>query len=471
MKKEIIFLLVFVMLSIGLNLSSYQKGQDWGGDFALYLNQARGLVTGDVEKVFVDTKYSIDNSDYKNFSPNLYPWGYPLLITPIYYFSGNNLEVYKVFNILFFYGIAFLLWFSFRSRMPKMDLVLWIGLWLSSLHLVEFSHEVLSNLPFVFFLILGFKYLFNLSKDDFQFSVKNGVLMGFVLFIPFLFRTEGILLICTYIAYLAYSILFEKRVFKKELLYPIISFFIIILISNFLFLGGSSKHFDHFEMTSYETVKLNFLQIADSPFQYLEVPINKYLKILILVVFVLGVYVRFKPDLLILIFAIGFLTLFLFWPHFTYRYIIPWFLIFYYFFFHGLRSLNKNMKFPIFLTLGLVLVLSSFIFSYHNLYSEDNKSTLVSPTDAESQEMFDFVINNTEEDDVIVFFKPRIMNFYTGRKSVFTLNRNPEAVNFYVIENNVRYKSRKYKPLNDLDELNNPIVVFRNENFIVVELN
>ena len=37
-----------------------------------------------------------------------------------------------------------------------------------------------------------------------------------------------------------------------------------------------------------------------------------------------------------------------------------------------------------------------------------------------SKDLFSFILNNTEKDSIIVFFKPRVMRLYTNRQSILT---------------------------------------------------
>ncbi|MDA2944268.1 MAG: hypothetical protein O3C33_01605, partial [Actinomycetota bacterium] len=61
----------------------HENGHGWGDDFALYVNQARGLVWGNTGDVTADMQFSVANSAYSTFSPIAYPWVFPVLLMPI----------------------------------------------------------------------------------------------------------------------------------------------------------------------------------------------------------------------------------------------------------------------------------------------------------------------------------------------------------------------------------------------------
>jgi len=86
-----------VLLGLGLLYRGIQeRGHDWGDDFSLYINQARGLVRGDVGRVSADTRYALDNSGWSSFGPTLYPWGFPILLAPLVLLGGIDYELFKV---------------------------------------------------------------------------------------------------------------------------------------------------------------------------------------------------------------------------------------------------------------------------------------------------------------------------------------------------------------------------------------
>ena len=45
------------------------------------------------------------------------------------------------------------------------------------------------------------------------------------------------------------------------------------------------------------------------------------------------------------------------------------------------------------------------------------KEVMEGPETKNARQMFEFIRTKTKKDDVVVFFKPRVMNLYTGRRS------------------------------------------------------
>lgn len=132
-----------------LCLVNQRPGHDWGDDFALYIRQGASIVDGNVGEVLDTNRFTIDNSSWHTFSPDAYPWGWPLLIAPIYAIWGIDYGVLKAFEALLFAG--FLL--AFRSVTQRRTnevaatlLVLTIGL---SVAYVGWTDTALSEFPYL----------------------------------------------------------------------------------------------------------------------------------------------------------------------------------------------------------------------------------------------------------------------------------------------------------------------------------
>src|SRR5688572_22897916 len=109
--ETICLLLLIVFLSIILHLLQISEGHQWG-DFALYLLQAKAIVDSSMESLLALNTFSVSNSNIPT-GPNLYPWGFPLLLAPVYYFFGFNVYAFKVYLIFIFGLILLAIFFLF----------------------------------------------------------------------------------------------------------------------------------------------------------------------------------------------------------------------------------------------------------------------------------------------------------------------------------------------------------------------
>ena len=67
----------------------WMEGHNGGDDFALYLNQARSLIQGDVGGTLADARFTVENSAWHTFSPYAYSWGLPVLLAGMMALTGT----------------------------------------------------------------------------------------------------------------------------------------------------------------------------------------------------------------------------------------------------------------------------------------------------------------------------------------------------------------------------------------------
>jgi hypothetical protein len=73
----------------------------WGGDFSAYIMQADALLNHSVQQYLKENSFIVFNSNVV-VGPSAYPWGYPLVLLPVYSLFGLNPILLKLPNILFF---------------------------------------------------------------------------------------------------------------------------------------------------------------------------------------------------------------------------------------------------------------------------------------------------------------------------------------------------------------------------------
>lgn len=91
-----------------------EPGHDWGDDFALYARQAKSLIEGNPGQVVADTRFAVTESGWA-FSPNAYPWGWPILLAPGVLLWGLNYSKLKVITTAMLL-LSFVLLFRFVAR-------------------------------------------------------------------------------------------------------------------------------------------------------------------------------------------------------------------------------------------------------------------------------------------------------------------------------------------------------------------
>jgi hypothetical protein len=77
-----------------------RAGHWWGDDWALYLRQAKGLLDGHPNRVLTENEFTVFSSEGPEFSPPLYPWGFPLLLAPFVAVLGDDLDRLVIVPVL-----------------------------------------------------------------------------------------------------------------------------------------------------------------------------------------------------------------------------------------------------------------------------------------------------------------------------------------------------------------------------------
>jgi hypothetical protein len=83
-----------------LMYATRRDGHWWGDDWALYLRQAEGLLHGHPNRVLTENEFTVTMSNGPEFSPPLYPWGYPIILTPFVAVLGADVDRLMVVGVL-----------------------------------------------------------------------------------------------------------------------------------------------------------------------------------------------------------------------------------------------------------------------------------------------------------------------------------------------------------------------------------
>jgi hypothetical protein len=81
-----------VVVTVVIIFLARQTGHWWGDDWALYVRQAEGLIHGRVDEVIADNRFTVEMSGLPEFSPPVYPWGFPLVLAPFVAVLGTDLD-------------------------------------------------------------------------------------------------------------------------------------------------------------------------------------------------------------------------------------------------------------------------------------------------------------------------------------------------------------------------------------------
>jgi len=115
MKKLVHPLSLIVFLSFVIGASLLSRGHQWGDDFAWYILQAQSIWNGTVDE-FMEQSVFTNTQSTTHLGPLVYPWGYPLILVPVYALKGISPLALKLPALFFYVGFLVCLYFLVKDR-------------------------------------------------------------------------------------------------------------------------------------------------------------------------------------------------------------------------------------------------------------------------------------------------------------------------------------------------------------------
>ncbi len=186
-----------------------------GGDNASYYSLGRSIADN----------FEYVSSEHPNPKPaNHYPPGYPFILAIAMKIGVSSLIGLKIVNGLFMLGsviLTFLLSFRFSNNKIFAGLIAVASLF--NYHLLEYSSITMSELPFVFFILLTFYAFIKFVDSNYKFKSASFIITIIGIIALVYIRTQGIAVLGAFVFYL----LLEKR-------FKIAGIFILSFIIGYL---------------------------------------------------------------------------------------------------------------------------------------------------------------------------------------------------------------------------------------------
>jgi len=310
---EYLFLMIFLALAIIFHLNSFHSFHNWGPDFAKYIAQAKSIVDGfDYLELFRKA------DGYPGF-----PWGFPLLLSPVYKIFGFDLLLFKVFITVFYILSLPIIYLIFRRKLSYISKMFILGLFVVSPWFFETKNRILSDFPFMFFSLLSIlliDQIFNRKRYLIN-KIFSYVFVGLVISFTINIRTQGFVLLPTLLIFQVINSIDDRDRIKENLishfaleLIPLGSLLISYLMIFLLLPRGNGIYLSLF----HQNVAIG--KILNNIKYYLLLPADLFgdNKISFLIygmtipLFLRGVFTKFRDDLLFIIYSIlttGLLTI------------------------------------------------------------------------------------------------------------------------------------------------------------------
>jgi 4-amino-4-deoxy-L-arabinose transferase-like glycosyltransferase len=471
-------LFIILLASLLLGASVLTRGHEWGDDFASYIMQAQSILNGNMDEFVEHNAFTVFESSIQ-IGPVAYPWGYPLVLTPVLLLKGVHELALKLPGLMFFAGFLICFYLLIETRLTRTESLLLVSLFAFNPTLIKFLDLINSDIPFLFITFLVLLLTAELNKTQ---KTGMSILLGVAIFLAFFFRTTGIILLAGFLAYQALVFIRDQSKRRGTVVNTIAvvgAFSFPWVISSLIFPDGQGSYFQ--QLAGFTAVSL--LQNIHDYFylfvQFFGVNIIwTYVYYFLIILFVIGAWSQRNKDQMLIIFFVLYFAVMLIWPEWQgIRFIFPLIPIFIYFAFQGVKAVIKLLpetyhpfarwiNYALWIALVGIFLLTSGTRAYTNL-KDDRK--INGPFDSVSDEMFDYIKIETPSDSVIVFFKPRAMRLFTNRDSIMSVECDRLLLGDYV----ALHKNWEYSQILP-DEIGNCNLhlkeVFENRRFIVYEI-
>ncbi|MCG2784006.1 MAG: hypothetical protein L6461_02760 [Anaerolineae bacterium] len=504
MKKDIATIALIMLIAGIMSISLFSTGQFWWDDFASYILQARAILDGRMAEFVAENGRAIAQSTYP-VGPAAYPWGFPLMLAPIYALAGLSITAFKLVNTVAF--VAFLAVFYAYAR-QRFNLPLSAAL----VSVLAFNPSLLKAQDLI---QADFAFLLATTASLFLLDIQwrtgrslawQKIALGILIFGSFFLRTNGILLLGP----LALVDFLQRRSNPQPgfrlISLPYLTFLALFGLSLILFPGGQSSYFEHYELF-FSPARLfdNFLFYLTLPgWLFNGLPLSTLFLALTGLACLWGISQKARAEMPALTFSLLTMAIFITWPErqglrFIYP-ILPFFLIFAA---HGLQDLFHRIRprktehrpstslrsaqglptenwildtehqiLPTALlgTLALLSLVVSFQRAGGRLFSREE---INGPFDPVSAEMFVYVREQTAADSTIIFFKPRLMKLLTDRYTILIEDCARIGEGDFIVmhekqERNGQIDPGEIKTCNPNVELQ---IAFKNQRFTIYQVN
>ncbi|WP_207394534.1 ArnT family glycosyltransferase [Bremerella alba] len=417
-------LLVAIFL---FQLALMRQGHDWGGDFAQYLSHALNLATF---QDYADTGY-IYNPDAAVIGPRAYPPIFPLFLAPIYAIFGVDFTAFRVAILVLFVAMVAISTSLFARRLSAWPSLCLAGLLGFCPIFWDFNQQVISEHLFMLWWMLTFwvyqRYRGNFDQPSQHFG--PAIVTGLLIYLAVGTRTVGIVLPPA-------LLLTEFLVYRRLTRYAVVSITAAIVfyaIQKFLLPIGGSGYLDQLSEINFHSLTSNFF--ADS-ISFLFIWKNGHLNWLAAAtgfgLSLIGITGFLKeswprPQLLSIATVFYFLLVVL-WPGANgIRMIWPLLPGFLFWILFALENVPLSTRWRSICLTGFVVFTLA---CYAGKYSSSEFGPIAGPESPSARELFAEVTKSVKPEESCLFFKPRVLAFYTQRHSVgYPIDLNHPSLN------------------------------------------
>jgi len=400
----------------------------------MYLAQAKHLLSGNLEELFIANEYAMNQSDIP-LGPSLYPMGFPAVLAPVYYFFGNNLVMLKVFNALFFIGSIPLVFTLLRS-VGNQKYLAWYATILFAINyqLVNLSDGIGSDFAGMFLGYLALALMLRTRDVD---SWSNAFFIGLTIFLCYITRTVGLILIPTLMVFHICQYLKTKKIKPLRVALPYMVFMGCYIIYGQLFDNIDSKYLVLIDNISLQSIGQNLVGYVEHLMEFF-VSLKFFPKfisiigaIFFLPLFALGTWQLIRREnMFLMCYCAAMLFLYIVYPFTSLRFIIPLSAFVIYAVLNGIDQLNNRFFEKLELTkwasIALIVVGLSQSLLVVAMHIKDGTNDVLTQ---EMQTIYTYINKEISDDKIFVFHKPRVLRWFTQNNGFMLNDLSGEKLN------------------------------------------
>lgn len=397
----------FYIFSINNNLS-------WGDDFAMYIMHAQNIVSG---REYSETPY-LFNSEYAYIGPRSYPPVFPLLLAPLIAIFGTRLALLKIWGVVSY--ILFLILFYQKllrpSDLPKAMQLVVLGAVAFFPYSWSISLRIQSDLLLLLFVYLALFQIDRLVKDPAP-KWLTILLSAGLIYLTYGTRVIGLALLPLP---LLYDLIYWRKIRLAGLAVIGIST-ILIIIQNIL-IPGTGDYFNQLphSLAQVESMSAALVKALGEIFIMNTSRLKVGIYLAILAMFGIGYITNvWKNPSIMEVFVPTYILAMMAWPYFDWlRILIPVFPMVFIYIFKGIQVILTRIHASSGVVIGVAALAAVLLATGYGIKFADpeiGQEDEIHQPDA--FQLFDFVREGTPPDSGIIFFKPRAMALFTGRRS------------------------------------------------------
>jgi hypothetical protein len=445
--------LALIILGSGvLGFLMLNRGQDWGDDFAAYILQAQSVVDGNMEEALRRSAFTMAQSSWR-FGPITFPWGFPLLLAPVYALVGTKVLAFKLLLTLCYVAFLPIYYRLCRTRLNDTEALLLTAFMAFNLGMLRAQNRILSDLPFLLWSTTAVWLIEvqRIQRPGTTRALLGAAATGLAVSAAWMTRPNGFLLFLPLL--LVQVMVFWRRARMGQLpgnqvAQALIPYAIsaAALLAQRLFLPSSTLGLrDQWQTLSWMSIAGNMIFYARLPGDFLSSSISG--GYLLYGVFVAGALVtavsRWRHELPILLYVVSTIALFIIFPlRQGQRYIYPILPLFFLLAMQGMKiataALPARMQRAAAISLlciWLVPTVLSLGFGIHAAWMNLSvgRQPPAGPYEPAAADMFSFIRHATPQDSVVIFRKPRAMRLLTDRDAFLTTDCDDLPMADYVV--------------------------------------